>query len=949
MHKKLIRILFLIIALAGYLFSGTTGKIAGRVVDKNTGEPLSGCNIIIKGTQMGGATDIDGYYVILNIPPGVYTLQAIYVGYVTQEIQNVTVKVDLTTKINFKLSEASFEGEEIIVIAERPLIQQDATATASVVGAKEIEMAPIESFEQIAQTKAGVNVGPEGSLHFRGGRSSEVAYIIDGITVTDAIHGGTSAIDISTNAIQELSLITGSFSAEYGQAMSGIVNIVTKEGGNNFSGNLSFQTGDIVTSSSNSKYFLSEINNIDPFNTSEIEASLSGPILRNRLSFNVSARYFDDKGYLYGQRIHTPTDIADSIQTGDGAFVSLNSNKKYNIQNKLKWKVTNSINFYLTTIYENRKYQEYNHTRSKVPDGIPWQYKTALQFIGKITHQFSKFAYYSVALGYLDKDYKRYLDKDIYSLKYVWNGYSAGQYFYPGGTDNFRQFSNQKQYTIKFDLTSQLFKNHEIKTGVELKRLSLFNHSYYLSVDRRAEPFVDSNNNGVWDVGEPFTDIDRNGNWNDARDDNGDGIPGNTIILEGYTNDKWNRKPTEFAFYIQDKMEFKDMVVNLGIRFDYFDPNGRVLRDPTDPDITNPIKNENIWKDYGTDGIPNTNDPDGTENNGIKDPGEPEVTLAERQTYWYKKADPTYQISPRIAFAFPISSNGKLFFSYGHFFQLPPYTYLYQDYENKVKPGLIQTSMGNPGLKPQKTISYEIGVEQQITRDMVAFFKIYQRDMRNIIGQDIVILPNTDAYGIFVNRDYGRVRGINFSLEKRFTSFFSASIDYTYQIAEGNESNPTQRVRNYRLKIENLKKIVPLDWDQPHTLRLNGSIGQPNNWMISMIGRIESGYPYTPQGANEIVRIAEENSARKIPIINFDLYAKKSFAINMGNNSFIFSVYGKIYNLFDRLNEKYVWDATGRATYGLGLYGGEFDPDWQRRPHWFYKPRQIFLGIEYSF
>jgi len=705
----------------------------------------------------------------------------------------------------------------------------------------------------------------------------------------------------------------------------------------------------VLTRSSNSKYFLSEINKFNILNTFETEARLSGPIIKDKLTFNVSGRVFDDGGYLYGQRIHTPTDIADSIQTGDGAFVSLNSNKKYNLQGKLKYHLTNTMNLYFTTIYENRKYQVYNHTRSKVPDGIPWRYNTAIQLIGKMTHQFSPSAFYSLVVGYLDKEYKRYLVEDMYSTKYVWNGYSTGQYFYPGGTDNFRQFSNQKQITTKFDLTSQLFKNHEVKTGFELKKLTLSNHSYYLSVDRRDEPFVDANGNGMYDPGEEFTDIDHNGVWNEARDDNGNGIPGDIIELTGYTNDKWERTPTEFSMYIQDKIELQDMVVNIGVRMDYFDPDGRVLADPTDPDINKPIKNENIWKDYGTDGIPNTNDPDGTENNGLKDPGEPEVTLEERQTYWYKTVDPTIQISPRIAFAFPISEKGKLFFSYGHFFQLPPYTYLYQDYDNKVKPGLIETNMGNPGLKPQKTISYEVGIEQQLADDMVGYLKIYQRDMRNIIGQDIVILPNTDAYGIFVNRDYGRVRGVNFSLVKRFSSFFSATIDYTYQIAEGNESNPTQRVRNYRLQLENLKKIVPLSWDQTHTLRLNGSIGKPNDWLVSMIGRMESGYPYTPQGANEIVKIAEENSARKIPIIKFDLNAKKSFKLKTGNNAYLFSIYAKVYNLFDRLNEKYVWDATGRATYGLGLYGGEFDPDWQRRPHWFYKPREIFVGFEFSF
>ena len=129
--------------------------------------------------------------------------------------------------------------------------------------------------------------------------------------------------------------------------------------------------------------------------------------------------------------------------------------------------------------------------------------------------------------------------------------------------------------------------------------------------------------------------------------------------------------------------------------------------------------------------------------------------------------------------------------------------------------------------------------------------------------------------------------------------------------------SPTETRRNWRLQLEDLKKIVPLDWDQTHTLRLNGIVAKANDWSVSLLGRIETGYPYTPQAANEIVQIAEANSGRKISIIKFDLNARKTFPIHFGDNTMFFSVYTKIYNIFDRMNENFVWDATGRATYGL--------------------------------
>ncbi len=932
MQARVSRVFLILLLFSCTVFAGTVGKIKGTVTDKNSGEPLIGVNIFLENTQLGAATDEDGYFVILNIPPGEYTVTASYIGYQSKKIEKVIVKVDLTVQLNFELNEATFKGETVTVVAKRPLIQKDATATAAVIGSKEIAAAPIETFEQIAQTKAGVNVGPNGKLHFRGGRSEEVGYIVDGIPVTNAISGG-NAVDVSTNAIEELSVITGSFNAEYGKAMSGIVNIVTKEGGEKFSGSISTQFGDVLTN--HEQYFLKPISNYNLTNSKKTELRLSGPIIKNKLTFNISGRYFNDGGYLYGERLHSTTDIDDSVHTGKGDYVSLNSQSKYNVQSKLKYYFNDKISFYLTTIYENLKYQNYNHKRSKVPDGLGWNYKQALQLIGKMDHQLSSRTFYSLAFGYLNDKFRHYLTPNEFSNKYVWNGYSKGQYFYPGGTDNSRLFTDQEQFTVKWDLTSQLKKIHEVKLGLEYKGLNLSNHSYLMDVDRRREPFTDLNGNGVWDEGEPFVDVDRNGKWNDARDDNNNGIPGDIVELQGWTNDKWQTHPSEISSYIQDKIELKDMIINVGLRFDYFDPNARTLADPTDPDITKPLKNKNIFHDLN--------------NNGFQDPGETLVTLKERQAYWYRKVDPTMQLSPRIAFAFPISSQGKLFFSYGHFFQLPPYSFLYSDYNNRVKPGLIATNMGNPELKPQKTVSYEVGIEQQLGTDWVSYLKIYQRDIRNIIGQDIVILPNTDAYAVYVNRDYGRVRGVNLTLSKQFSSSFSTTVDYTFQVAEGNESNPTKTAHNFRLKLENLKKIVPLSWDQTHALRINTTVTFPGDWLLSMIGRFESGYPYTPQSANEIVKIAEENSGRKIPIIKFDINLRKSFLFSLNKTDYKFSVFAKVYNLFDRLNENYVWDSTGRATYGLGLYGGVFDPDWQRRPHWFYKPREVNFGFELTF
>ena len=202
--------------------------LEGKVLDETTKEPLPGVNIVISGTMMGAATDTEGRFFILNVPPGIYTLTATMIGYTSKEITNVSVSADLTTTINIEISSTVLDmGETVTIVAERPLIQRDATASAAIVSSSEITAAPIETFQELVQTKAGVTVDRDGALHIRGGRADEIAYMVDGIT---NINPFTSklGVEVATNAIEELSVISGSFNAEYGQALSGVVNIITK-------------------------------------------------------------------------------------------------------------------------------------------------------------------------------------------------------------------------------------------------------------------------------------------------------------------------------------------------------------------------------------------------------------------------------------------------------------------------------------------------------------------------------------------------------------------------------------------------------------------------------------------------------------------------------------------------------------------------------------------------
>lgn len=857
-----------------WIFAGTTGKIKGRVIDRETGQPLPGVNVVVVGTTLGAATDVDGYYFILNVPPGTYSLRATMVGYTPQEVKNVKVFTDLTTTINFELTSTVIAGEEVVIVAERPMIQRDATASAAIVTSDAFDVAPVETFQEMVTTKAGVTVDAAGRIHIRGGRSGEIAYLVDGIPNLNPFTNSIG-VNVSTNAIEELSVITGSFNAEYGQALSGIINIVTKEGSDKYFGDFSFQTGDIL--SSHKDIFLN-IDDVDPLNTTEAEISFGGPVplLGPKHSFYVSGRLFDDDGYLYGVRIHRPTDGLDSIRTGDGAIVPMNPRETKNFHLKYSWRVKPSLKFSFSSLIEKSHWQNYSHSLKYVPDGRLHHYKDSHRENLKVTHQISRRAFYDLSLSYLKYTYQYYAFKDPRDPRYVWSGYRRrdnNYEFYTGGTSNSRLFRDSKTFNFKFDLTAQVTGQHEVKTGIDVRKHDMFQHDWLVLPDRP------------------------------GFDDNNDGIPGNIIDATGAYNNRYRHRPLEFAAYIQDKIELRDMIINVGLRYDYFDPDAMVPVNPNDP------------------------------------------------TYSPKrKAKPKTQLSPRFSMAFPITANGKLFFSYGHFFQIPPFHYLYLNPEFEVLPGLIKSDMGNADLKPQKTVSFEVGFEQELAPGVALYVKSYFKDIRNLLGQRIYILPGgSDSYALFINRDFGQVKGINISLDKRFSNFFAANIDYTYQVAEGNESDPTRTRRNFRLSIEQLKKVVPLDWDQTHALRINVNIAKPRSWGINVIARIESGYPYTPKATNEIIRIAEENSGRKPSIFNVDMNAYKDFRFKLGKTEFVLEIYAKVYNVFDRLNELYVWDSTGRAGYSMERFGGRTTDDWALRPNWYSKPRQVYLGLGLRF
>ncbi|MBM4175217.1 MAG: TonB-dependent receptor [Ignavibacteria bacterium] len=928
-NKILYALLFIVLFVLESYSMGTTGKIAGRVTDFKSEDGIPFANVLVEGTSFGAATNLDGYYTIINVPPGIYTVRASVVGYETKIITNVKVSIDLTTKIDFEIREKTVELEqEVVVTATRPLVQKDLTATTAVVGSDLITELPVTEIRDVLTLQAGVTVSAGGDIHVRGGRKGQLAYQIDGVTVTDAYDGST-VIDVGTNSIQELQVVSGAFNAEYGQAMSGIVNIVTKDGDNDFNGNIQFYSGDHI---SENKIF-SNIKELDPISIRNIDGSLSGPIFHDKLFFFTNARYFYNTGYLYGQRIFLPTDVSREVTTdsffvpssGDKAFVSMNPNERIYGQGKITYRLLPTLKFGYNYILDFQNYKDYDNNQQLNPDNNLQRFRKGYSNTFSVNHAISNWTFYTLNLSYFFKDYRHYLYENIYTgdptrpTLYVDNDLiqNPPYSFSTGGTNTSRFVRNTSTWSGRFDWTSQLSQEIALKFGADFKQHQIYFENVSL------QPMLDSVGNKV----KPFNVY----------------IPSLTTQY----HDRYLNKPLEAAGYVQTKFEMFNMIINAGVRFDLFDPDGKILADPTDPNINDPIKPNNQFDDIN--------------NNGVQDVGEKTKTYDDRLKYWYKNASVKYQFSPRIGIAYPITDKGVIHFSYGHFLQLPAYELLYAnpDFELGIGSG-NQGLIGNADLEPQKTVKGEIGVQQQIGNDISVDITMFFEDFRNLTGtqtEEILVFGGARGYSKYANSDFGFSRGITLRFEKRFSGGLATNLDYTYSVTKGNASNPAD-ARNAVLGGAVPETfIAPLDWDQTHTLNLIVAYTKPRDFGFSIIGNLYSGQPYTPQ-VNKNTRVAQNafprNSGNKPSIFNLDLRGYKDFVI--GNSTL--TLFLRVFNVLDLNNPRVIYGDTGDPFFTFGkleaerirprLYYNTID-DLYTNPGFFSEPRRIEFGISYTF
>lgn len=866
-HRNL-GIIALIVGLGfTYLLGGSTGKIRG-VVTNQSGEPLIGVNVLIEGTYLGASTDISGNYQILNVPPGRYTLVFNMIGHQTMRCEQVAVSADLTTEINAVLAEKVLDlGQEVVVVAQRPIVQKDLTSTEANISSELLEVLPVSTISDVLNLQAGMVDG-----HMRGGRADEINYLIDGISINDAF-AGNPVLVVENNIVQELKVISGTFNAEYGQAQSGIVDISTKDGAEHLTFQATTVCGDYY---SHHKDIFEHIEALNPLAYQENTFYLSGPVSA-KVRFIASLRRVADEGYLYGKNFFQPSVPSDSIAFGDNRYVAMNDYQRLSFFGKLSWRPSQRNQLAWSQIYQKGDYGHYDHMFRWNPYGNSREYEQSAITIVTWNRMIDNNTFFNLKYSYNTKLYQRYVFEDSTDDRYATDDrlrQTPALSFYTGGTDMSWFKRRTTTQIVKGDFTRQLNSIHQLKCGFETKYYTLQLHDVVLKKNAETGYLVT--------VPPPDT----------------------------YDNQYYERHPYDAAAYIQSKSEYRNFILNLGLRLDYFDANARQIVDLTRPK-TSPTR----------------------------------------------RSRPDFQISPRIGMAYPITDRGVMHVSYGHFFQIPAFEYLYSNPSRTINPEEpLAYPLGNPELRSQKTVAFEIGLQQQLTDLIGLDVTGYYKDIRNLLGTEINTIATGEEhsgikYGRFINLDYGQVKGFTLALEKRpGQDRLSLNLDYTYQVVKGNASDPRSVLIDNQKEppVDPIKYMVPLDWDQTHSLNVSCNYQFGRNLWLTLIGRYGSGLPYTPEAGD--ITTATTNSDRKPNTLSFDFYAKYQF--RWGRIGWEVAL--KVFNLFDRLNERNVYSDSGRATYTQDLYrGGQAQgynskEEYYLRPDWFDAPRMIQIGVGVS-
>lgn len=811
----------------GMLFSGQTGKIAGIVTDASSGDALVGCNVLVKGTSQGASTDANGEYFIINLSPGSYDLEFSMIGYAAYTAEGVNVNIDVTTPVNAAISTEAVTMSGIVVTAEQPAIENTLTSTKQIVSGDMMSGMAVTDVNDVVKTLPGVTeLG--GDLHIRGGRSGEEMYLVDGASVTNAVMGG-EAIPVNPGMVGELQLITGTFNAEYGQAMSGLFNTVLREPAPGFHASFGYRT------TLGQDYFKADAGD---FADKEVYAETM-EIVDDNQNYTNAVKGTDYTETAFGGE-KTIMDFSAGFGTGTfGGVFSLrtlddggrlpglaedlqNVQAKFNIQLGSSLKISTEVMNYTRNGFYDPTYDAERMDAGMdiwqwiwAMDQYPVTEESATQFGVTANYVMSPSTNITVRADMMMRNQEdgakrdgAFVDFDTNAKVTATTSYNGAEG--PNHTKVMEDRANSNAWYNMENVYGHYFKSEETITTIGAHATSQLNNRHQLKAGFDYRMF----------------DLDRSGH---------DVWYGRTL---GYTeanprlqhNSFGGATPMEIAAYAQDQMEFNDMILNVGLRFDGFDAGSdKGVWAPNDP-----------ISDAAGDGTVNPFDPS-------------KRTATEMKT----------QISPRLGASFPVGDNMAFRYAYGSFFQRPEFYSLLNNHMAQMDGGTESgffIYLGNANLDPMKNTIYEMGLQYSLASNLKLDVSGYHRDISNLqASQEVYAIPYQDDgsghdneagwsadetfeaahYSVMVSDHFGDVRGLETSLSMTGQSGLTGRVSYTFSIARGTASDKINAGNGSLTQdgggiAANVLTMTTLDWHRPHIL--NGYV----DYHMDMSGLLQS-------------------------------------------------------------------------------------------------------------
>jgi len=967
MHRKIFYFLLFLALCPVLINAGTKGRIKGKVVDLQTGEALIGANVVIVGSSAGANTDMNGEYLIQNLDPGVYTLKASYVGYQTITISNVRVNADLTQETNFELPSQDIQVGQVDIVARRPIIQKDNTNAVRITTNEDIQSMPIRGFNNIFALNAGVSVNTDNNgnqeFHVRGGREDETGFYVEGVSVRNP-RGGGRAVAISQDAIEEMQVQAGGYTAEFGGANSGIVRTTLRSGGTQFKASVEYITDNVTFKSAKDAYDGKKT----PFGTywwgyDETSASISGPLFDQRFKFFFNVNYQFNRdipgtdmpgvnlGLVWDQTV--PAAQRDTVNwVFNSGPVPKRARKTYTFTGTMNFdlkpllfRVTGTYFLNNNTTYGNNINVNTNHFNFM--NDRPGEFASnngTLNF--KMTHVLSPSLFYELSAGYVFSNYEQmdsFLKGDYWSygdsvanaaVGWVWTR-RPQDLARPHITGVMSRFSQPRAYQVfgwnfnrpeGVNVGYQKNKTTSLSFAGSLNWLPNKYHTIKLGGDYQTWTY--RNFVPAYDAAALYTNslpinnptgltIDQiKANYEAA---NGSNIYGYDYFgneIDG-SSDKMHApfQPVFASAYLQDKIEYEDVILNVGLRYDYIDTDVLEMVDKFRPDLSIVKSNNNLI-------------PDG----------------------WQKVA--TFSaVSPRIGLSFPVTDKTVFHAQYGKFVQQPDLNQSlvgYDAYASQLSAGLFISTTPGPSLRPTRTTQYELGLNQQIADFMSFDVTAYYKDIKDLVQMVPVVVPAANnqqitSYYERANVDFATTRGLELTINMRRFERISVNGSITLQDSKGTGSYPNSArgIVGAYLSASGgpffPKNISPLEFDRPFKSNLaidyrfgdNDGPALLHSFGINVLLTYQSGRPFTLADPTKSSVSASGNSTQgngdardRVPgeplgtsnmpaFFNVDFKIDKTFTIL---DKLSANIYVTVLNLFNNLNVDNVYLYTGTNT-----------------------------------